>query len=83
MIVLLLKKATKLTIDLTAMISASSTFSAVEHAVSNIRVRLPIVLDIGGTIIKWKQEKLRTVIWKMLNKSFYKATFCKMITKVF
>ena len=36
--------------------------------VSNIRVRLLIVLDIAGTIIKWKQEKLRRVIWKMLNK---------------
>ena len=40
------------------MVSAWSTSSTVEHAVSNIRVRLLIVLDIGGTIIKWKQEKL-------------------------
>ena len=35
---------------------------------SNIRERLLIVLDIAGTIIKWKQEKLRRVIWKLLNK---------------
>ena len=56
-----------------------STFSTVKYAVSNIWVRLLTVLDIGGTIIKWKQENLRMVIWKMLNKNFYKATFCKMI----
>ena len=37
------------------------------------------MLDIGGTIMKWKQEKPRMVIWKMLNKFFYKAAFCKMI----
>ena len=29
--------------------------------------------------MKWKQEKQRVVIWKMLNKIFYKAAFCKMI----
>ena len=40
----------ELTINLAAMISAWS----VEHAVSNIRVRLLAVLGIGGTIIKWK-----------------------------
>ena len=40
----------KLTINLAAMISAWS----VEHAVSNIPVRLLAVLGIGGTIIKWK-----------------------------
>ena len=81
--VLLVKEVTKSTINLTAIISDWSTSSAVEHAVSDIRERLLIVLDIGGTIIKWKQEKLRMGIWKMLNKSFYKATFCRMITKVF
>ena len=64
------------------MISAWSTSLAVEHAVSNIRVRLLTILDIGGTIIKWKQEKLRVVIWKMFSKSFYKATFNNMIIKV-
>ena len=46
------KKVKKLTISLTAMISAWSITLAVEHAVSNIWVRLLIVLDIGGTIIK-------------------------------
>ena len=51
-------------------ISAWSTSSAAEHAVSEIRVRLLIVL--GGTVIKWKQEKLIMVIRKMLNKSFHK-----------
>ena len=39
------------------MISAWSTSSALEYSVSNIQVRLLTVLDIGGTIIKWKQEK--------------------------
>ena len=29
--------------------------------------------------MKWKREKPRVVIWKMLNKIFYKAAFCKMI----
>ena len=56
---------------------------SLENAVSNIRVRLLIVLDLGGIIIKCKQEKLRMVIWKMYLQSFNKATFCKMITKIF
>ena len=32
---------------------------------------------------KMEARKLGKVMWKMLNKSFYKPTFCKMIIKVF
>ena len=39
-------------------------FSYKTCAVSNMRVRLLIFSDIGGTIIKWKQEKLGVVTWK-------------------
>ena len=45
----------------------------------NMRVRLLTVLGIGRTIIKSKQENLRVIIWKLLNKYFYKVTFYKMI----
>ena len=43
--------------------------------VSNILVRLRTVSDIGGAIIKWKQEKLREVIRKVLNKKFLQSHF--------
>ena len=54
---------------------AFPTSFIVEHAVSNILVRLRTVSDIGGTIIKWKQEKLREVMWKVLNKNFLRSHF--------
>ena len=76
LLVLLLKKATKLNLKLDKVLDLTL---AVEHGISIIQVRLLTVLDIGVIIVKWKQEKLRVVMWKMLNTSFYKATFCKMI----
>ena len=76
LLVLLLKKATKLNLKLDKVLDLTL---AVEHGISIIQVRLLTVLDIGVIIVKWKPEKLRVVMWKMLNTSFYKATFCKMI----
>ena len=76
MLVLLLKKVTKVNLKLDKVLDLTL---AVEHGISIIQVRLLTVLDIGVIIVKWKQEKLRVVMWKMLNTSFYKATFCKMI----
>ena len=74
LLVLLLKKVTKLKLDKVLDLTL-----AIEHGIGIIQVRLLTVLDIGVIIVKWKQEKLRVVMWKMLNTSFYKATFCKMI----
>ena len=76
LLVLLLKKVTKVNLKLDKVLDLTL---AVEHGISIIQVRLLTVLDIGVIIVKWKQEKLRVVMWKMLNTSFYKATFCKMI----
>ena len=76
LLVLLLKKVTKVNLKLDKVLDLTL---AVEHGISIIQVRLLTVLDIGVIIVKWKQEKLRVVMWKMLNTSFYKATFCKII----
>ena len=76
LLILLLKKATKLNLKLDKVLDLTL---AVEHGISIIQVRLLTVLDIGVIIVKWKPEKLRVVMWKMLNTSFHKATFCKMI----
>ena len=52
------------------------------HVVNNIQVKLPTILEVGGTIINLKLEKLRVVTWKILSKSSYRVTFYNQIPKV-
>ena len=60
---------------LIVMINVQFIYLIVRHVVSNIQVKLPTILEVGGTIINLKLEKLRVVTWKMLSKSFYSVTF--------
>ena len=48
-----------------------------------MQVKLPTILEIGGTMTNWTLEKLRVVTWKMLIKSSYRVTFYNQITKAF
>ena len=52
------------------------------HVVSNIQVKLKTILEVGGTSINLKLEKLRVRTWKMLSKSCCRVTFYNQITKV-
>ena len=38
------------------------------HVINNIQVKLPTTLEVGGTIINLKLEKVRVVTWKILSK---------------
>ena len=67
----------------TDMINARSTYLVVRHVITSIRVRLLIVSDISGRIVKWNLDRLRVFIRKILNNLFGKFIFYKMIIKVY
>ena len=47
--------------------------------VNNIQVKLPTILEVGGTILNLKLEKLRVVTWKIFSKNSYRFTFYNQI----
>ena len=65
------------------MINVKFIYLIARHVVSNIQVKLPTILEVGGTIINLKLGKLKVVTWKKLNKSSYRVTFYNQITKAF
>ena len=75
LIVILLKKVTKSTTDLIVMKSALPISLAVGHVVRYIRVRLLTVLDIGRTMIKSKQENLRSDDMEIVKEIFLQSHF--------
>ena len=54
-----------------------------KQVVNNIQVKLPTILEVGGTILDLKPENWKVTAWKMLSSNSYRVTFYNRIIKSF
>ena len=54
-----------------------------KQVVNNIQVKLPTILEVGGTILDLKPEHWNVTAWKMLRSNSYRVTFYNRIIKSF
>ena len=70
-------------IFLTVMVNMWFAYLIAKHVVKNIQVKLPTILEEGGTILNLKLKRLWLVPWKISRKSSYRVTFYNQNTKAF
>ena len=54
-----------------------------KQVVNNIQVKLPTILEVGGTILNLKPENWKVAAWKMLSSNSYRVPFYNKIIKSF
>ena len=54
-----------------------------KQVVNNIQVKLPTILEVGGTILNLKPENWKVAAWKILSSNSCRVTFYNRIIKSF
>ena len=70
-------------IVLTVMVNMWFSYLIAKHVVKHIQVKLPTILEEGGTILNLKLKRLWLVPCKVSSKNSYRVTFYNQNTKAF